>query len=82
MNISLIDFKGRKNRSQYEILKSINNYLLRNKGAISDFMLVKDIVDRNTIEIALVVDIMGLCIWKKEENKVLKTKQWKLLKKH
>ena len=47
MNISLIDFKGRKNRSQYEILKSINNYLLRNKGAISDFMLVKDIVDRN-----------------------------------
>lgn len=47
MNISLIDFKGRKNKSQNEILKSINNYLLRNKGAISDFMLVKDIVDRN-----------------------------------
>lgn len=47
IDISLIDFKGRKNKSQSEILKSINNYLLRNKGAVSDFMLVKDIVDRN-----------------------------------
>ncbi|MFT6841824.1 MAG: hypothetical protein ACJASR_000586 [Psychroserpens sp.] len=47
IDISLIDFKGRENKSQNEILKSINNYLLRNKGAVSDFMLVKDIVDRN-----------------------------------
>lgn len=47
MDISLIEFKGNKNKSQREILKSLNNYLLRNKGAISDFMLVKDIVDRN-----------------------------------
>lgn len=47
IDISLIDFKGRKNKSQSEILKSINNYLLRNKGVVSDFMLVKDIVDRN-----------------------------------
>lgn len=47
MEISLIEFKGNKNKSQREILKSLNNYLLRNKGAISDFMLVKDIVDRN-----------------------------------
>lgn len=29
------------------IISSINNYLLNNKGAISDFHLMKDIVDRN-----------------------------------
>jgi hypothetical protein len=30
-----------------EILSSINSYLLNNKGAVSDFHLMKDIVDRN-----------------------------------
>jgi len=30
-----------------EILSSINKYLVKNKGAISDFHLMKDIVDRN-----------------------------------
>ncbi len=30
-----------------EILSSINNYLRHNKSAISDFSLIKDIVDRN-----------------------------------
>ena len=30
-----------------DILNSVNGYLLRNKGAVSDFNLVKDIVDRN-----------------------------------
>lgn len=30
-----------------EILSSINNYLRHNKGAVSDFSLIKDIVDRN-----------------------------------
>lgn len=29
------------------ILDSINNYLYKNKGAASDFMLIKDIVERN-----------------------------------
>lgn len=29
------------------ILDSINNYLCKNKGAVSDFMLIKDIVERN-----------------------------------
>jgi hypothetical protein len=47
INISLIEFEGNKNEIQTEVLNSINNYLLRNKGAVSDFMLVKDIVDRN-----------------------------------
>ncbi|GBU07458.1 hypothetical protein AwDysgo_07890 [Bacteroidales bacterium] len=30
-----------------EIINSINNYLHKNKGAVSDFHLMKDIVDRN-----------------------------------
>ena len=47
INISLIECKGVKNETQGDILNSINGYLLRNKGAVSDFMLVKDIVDRN-----------------------------------
>jgi len=29
------------------IISSINNYLVRNKGAVNDFHLMKDIVDRN-----------------------------------
>lgn len=29
------------------ILDSINNYLCKNRGAVSDFMLIKDIVERN-----------------------------------
>ena len=47
LQISLIDYKGFKNESLRNILSSINGYLLRNKGAVSDFNLVKDIVDRN-----------------------------------
>jgi hypothetical protein len=30
-----------------KIIKSVNIYLLRNKGAVSDFNLVKDVVERN-----------------------------------
>ena len=37
-----------KNSSEFrKILDSINNYLHKNKGAVSDFMLIKDIVERN-----------------------------------
>ena len=31
-----------------KILESTNTYLIRNKGAVSDFNLIKDIVDRNS----------------------------------
>lgn len=31
-----------------KILASVNTYLLRNKGAVSDFNLIKDVVQRNT----------------------------------
>lgn len=47
INISLIDYDGKKNETLKDILSSVNGYLLRNKGAVSDFNLVKDIVDRN-----------------------------------
>jgi hypothetical protein len=47
INISLINYKGQQNETLRDILSSVNGYLLRNKGAVSDFNLVKDIVDRN-----------------------------------
>lgn len=31
-----------------KILSSVNTYLLRNKGAVSDFNLIKDVAERNT----------------------------------
>lgn len=31
-----------------KVLSSVNTYLLRNKGAVSDFNLIKDVVERNT----------------------------------
>lgn len=47
IDISLIDYKKFQNETLRDILSSVNGYLLRNKGAVSDFNLVKDIVDRN-----------------------------------
>jgi len=47
INVSLINYKGQQNETLRDILSSVNGYLLRNKGAVSDFNLVKDIVDRN-----------------------------------
>jgi len=52
-----------------KIMYSINTYLIRNKGAVSDFNLIKDIVDRNcdsvdeeintVISIPLYLGLMG-----------------------
>ena len=42
INISLVTYKGKQNSTLKAILSSINTYLLRNKGAVSDFNLVKD----------------------------------------
>lgn len=47
INISLISYRRLQNETLRDILSSVNGYLLRNKGAVSDFNLVKDIVDRN-----------------------------------
>lgn len=45
--ITLISTTSKKNPVLGKILTYINTYLIRNKGAVSDFNLVKDIVERN-----------------------------------
>ena len=45
-NITTIQSKG-ENSIWDKILSSINRYLEKNKGSVSDFHLIKDIVDRN-----------------------------------
>ncbi|SDH29767.1 MotA/TolQ/ExbB proton channel family protein [Winogradskyella thalassocola] len=47
ITISLIEISGQVSSSFHNTISAINSYLLRNKGAISDFNLIKDIVDRN-----------------------------------
>ena len=43
----LVSYSGEDNPLIRKVIDSINSYLLRNKGAISDFNLIKDIVERN-----------------------------------
>lgn len=47
IEVTIIYHDGEKNKTKNTILNSINSYLIRNKGAASDFNLIKDIVDRN-----------------------------------
>ena len=46
-----ITYVGSKEKIEHplllEIVNAINRYLLKNRGAVSDFLLVKDIVERN-----------------------------------
>lgn len=63
---------GHSNEVLDKILSSVNTYLLRNKGAVSDFNLIKDVVERNTdavdeeinalIPIPLYLGLMGTMI--------------------
>lgn len=46
--INIIEINGKHNKIFHTILFSINNYLIRNRNASSDFNLIKDIVERNT----------------------------------
>ncbi len=46
--INIIESEVKTNHVLDNILFSVNNYLIRNRGAASDFNLVKDIVERNT----------------------------------
>ncbi len=67
--VNTIQHKGYSNPIFTNILFSINNYLIRNRGASSDFNLIKDIVERNTsaveedinlsISIPLYLGLMG-----------------------
>lgn len=47
VEITLIQVSGKKNPVLDQIVSSTNTYLLRNKGVVSDFNLIKDIVERN-----------------------------------
>ncbi len=47
-NMTLVSLAGDNHAITQEIETSINTYLLRNKGAVSDFNLIKDIVERNS----------------------------------
>jgi hypothetical protein len=70
--INIIEYNGSTNSVFQNILFSTNNYLIRNRGAASDFNLIKDIVERNTnaveedinisIAIPLYLGLMGTMI--------------------
>ncbi len=45
--ITTINVQGQSSPIFTEIVNTINNYLVENKGAASDFHLIKDVVDRN-----------------------------------
>jgi hypothetical protein len=45
--IDLLRVVGSSSKILYKITYSINTYLIRNKGAVSDFNLIKDITQRN-----------------------------------
>lgn len=47
IQITLIRSKNNSSAELSEIINATNGYLIRNKGAVSDFNLIKDIVDRN-----------------------------------
>lgn len=46
--VNIVECDGKINFILESILFSINNYLIRNRGAATDFNLIKDIVERNT----------------------------------
>ena len=46
--VNIIEVDTKQNKVFKKILYSVNNYLIRNRGAASDFNLIKDIVERNT----------------------------------
>ncbi len=45
--ITIIENETTSNPIKQNIVNSINTYLIRNKGAVSDFNLIKDVVDRH-----------------------------------
>lgn len=47
VEVTLIQVSGKTNQILNIIVTSINTYLLKNKGIVSDFNLIKDVVERN-----------------------------------
>jgi hypothetical protein len=48
VEVNILESRVAPNKHFEKILYSVNNYLLRNRGASSDFNLIKDVVERNT----------------------------------
>ncbi|WP_267740799.1 hypothetical protein [Myroides injenensis] len=48
IEITIVNCENRNSIVYNNIQDSVNTYLIKNKGAVSDFNLIKDIVDRNT----------------------------------
>jgi hypothetical protein len=48
VEVNIVECNDKVNQTFSSILFSINNYLIRNRGASSDFAIVKDIVERIT----------------------------------
>jgi gas vesicle protein len=46
--VNIIESEVKTNHILDNILFSLNNYLIRNRGAASDFNLIKDVIERNT----------------------------------
>ncbi|QLH47786.1 MAG: hypothetical protein HWD58_20570 [Bacteroidota bacterium] len=71
--VSLINPNEKVNVIFDEILLAVNVYLLRNKGAATDFNLIKDVVERNldmeeedishTVTVPLYLGLMGTMSW-------------------
>lgn len=69
IELGIIEQESSSNSVFDKIIQSINIYLIRNKGAVSDFNLLKDIIERNTdaqeedinltISIPLYLGLMG-----------------------
>ena len=47
VNLTLLEVEGSNNQIMAKIVTSINTYLIRNKGAVADFNLLRDIIQRN-----------------------------------
>jgi len=70
--VSLVSPNQESNEVFDEILKAINVYLLRNKGAATDYNLIKDVVERNvdmeeedishTVTVPLYLGLMGTMV--------------------
>jgi hypothetical protein len=58
IEITIIEKDGYQDVVEREIINSINGYLIRNKGGVSDFNLIRDITERNVATIEDEIDAM------------------------
>jgi hypothetical protein len=58
IEITIIEKDGDPDFVEQEIINSINGYLIRNKGGVSDFNLIRDITERNIATIEDEIDTM------------------------